>query len=80
MIFASAYDRGIEICLENGERTKTARTPEELSAVFDTLPKKAFTEGIAFLSSMDFAEESGFKTNRGARDLWDATENLRAGK
>ena len=80
MIFASACDKGIEICLENGERTKTARTPEELSAVFDTLPEKAFTDGIAFLSSMDFAKEYGFKTHDGARDLWEATNNLRDGK
>ena len=73
-IFISANDGKVEVNVGPGNTVGIAATPEELSKIIDD---NNISGDCYFSSSMDFADEYGFKTWDGARKIWDQMNELR---
>ncbi len=73
-IFINAERGGISIDLGPGNRIGLAKTPETLNKLIND---NNLQGEVAFTSSMDFADEYGFKNGDGARILWNKTMELR---
>ena len=74
-IFISANDGKVEVNVGPGNTVGIAATPEELSKIIDD---NNISGDCYFSSSMDFADEYGFKTWDGARKIWDQMNELRS--
>lgn len=73
-IFINAENGGISIDLGPGNRIGLAKTPKTLNKLIND---NNLQGDVAFTSSMDFADEYGFKNGDGARILWNKTMELR---
>ena len=73
-VFIGANNGGIEVFIGVGNKVGFAKTPKMLAYILDT---KKIYGSVMFTSSMDFADEYGFKNGDGARILWNKTMELR---
>jgi len=73
-IFINAEKGGISIDLGPGNRLGSAKTPKTLNKLINDNDLQG---EVAFCSSMDFADEYGFKNGDGARILWNKTMEMR---
>ncbi len=73
-VFVSANEGKVEINVGPGNTVGSAATAKELSKL---LSDNNITGDVWFSSSMDFADEYGFKTWDGARKIWDQMNELR---
>ena len=69
-IFAS--DKSLDIYGEEGVVAKNLGNPAAVAETIKYLNIDLDFDDIFFSSSMDFAEEYGFETNNGAKDLFNA--------
>ena len=74
-IFISANNGEVEVSVGPGNTVGSAATPEALSKIIDD---NNISGDCYFSSSMDFADEYGFKTWDGARKIWDQMNELRS--
>ena len=73
-VFINANNGRVEVSIGPGNTVGSAGTPEELSKLIDD---NNISGDCYFSSSMDFADEYGFKTWDGARKIWDQMNELR---
>ena len=69
--FVSARDGKLE--LHVGDKVKSSANPIILA---DIMSKYGFDDVVMASSSMDFAKENGFRTNNGAKKLYQNAINL----
>ena len=72
-IFISANNGGIDVGVGVGNTVGHATTPKMLAYILDT--HKIFGE-VMFTSSMDFADEYGFETHDGAKEIFYTAQNM----
>jgi len=73
-IFVDANNGGIEISVGPGNSIGIAKTAEDLNKLIN---ENNLSGDVYFCSSMDFANEYGFKSHDGAKDLWNQMNELR---
>ncbi|MAJ22749.1 MAG: hypothetical protein CBC24_02700 [Candidatus Pelagibacter sp. TMED64] len=73
MIVVHAEKGGLEFHFEN-DKIKSAKKVEDIAKIIDLTPKGT---GFIFSSSMDFAKEYGFKSWKGAKNLFDKAWNYK---
>ena len=72
-VFIDAQDGGIGVYIGAGNKVGFAKTPKMLAYILDT--KKIFGE-VMFTSSMDFADEYGFETHDGAKEIFYTAQEM----
>ena len=74
MIVVHAEKGGLEFHFENDNDIRFAKKVEDIAKIINSTPKGT---GFIFSSSMDFAKEYGFKSWKGAKNLFDKAWNYK---
>tara|TARA_R100001530_G_scaffold111569_1_gene78715 strand:- start:2145 stop:2369 length:225 start_codon:yes stop_codon:yes gene_type:complete len=74
MIIVHAENGGLEFSFEGG-KIKSAKKVEDIAKIINSTPKGT---RFIFSSSMDFAKEYGFKSWKGAKNLFDKAWNYKS--
>ena len=72
-VFIDAQDGGIGVYIGAGNKVGFAKTAKMLAYILDT--KKIYGE-VMFTSSMDFANEYGFETHDGAKEIFYSAQRM----
>ena len=75
-VFISANNGGIEVGIGVGNKVGFAKTAKMLKYILDTKNINVFEDTIFFSSSMDFADEYGFATHDGAKEIFYSAQNM----
>ena len=75
-VFIDAQNGGIGVYIGAGNKVGFAKTAKMLKYILDTKKINVFEDDIFFSSSMDFANEYGFKTHDGAKEIFYSAQNM----
>ena len=75
-VFIEASKGGIEVFIGVGNKVGFAKTAEMLKYILQTKNVNVFEDRLFFTSSMDFANEYGFATHDGAKEIFYSAQNM----
>ena len=75
-VFIDADNGGVGVYIGAGNKVGWAKTAEMLKYVLETKNVNVFEDRLFFSSSMDFADEYGFATHDGAKEIYYAAQNM----
>ena len=75
-VFIEAMCGGIGVYIGAGNKVGFARTPKMLKYILDTKNINVFEDRLFFSSSMDFADEYGFETHDGAKEIFYTAQEM----
>ena len=75
-VFIDAQNGGIGVYIGAGNKVGFAKTAKMLKYILDTKKINVFEDDIFFSSSMDFANENGFETHDGAKEIFFSAQDL----
>ena len=74
-VFIDAENGGVGVYIGGGNKVGWARPYKTLKYILDTKNINVFEDRLFFSSSMDFADEYGFATHDGAKEIFYTAEN-----
>ena len=75
-VFIDADNGGVGVYIGAGNKVGWAKTARTLKYILETKNVNVFKDRIFFSSSMDFADEYGFATRDGAKEIYYAAQNM----
>ena len=75
-VFIDAENGGVGVYIGAGNKVGWAKTARTLKYILETKNVNVFKDRIFFSSSMDFADEYGFATHDGAKDIFYTAQNM----
>ena len=75
-VFIDAMNGGIGVFIGAGNQVGFAKTAKTLKYILDTKNVNVFEDRLFFTSSMDFADEYGFATHDGAKEIFYSAQNM----
>ena len=75
-VFIEAMCGGIGVYIGAGNKVGFAKTANTLKYILDTKNINVFEDRLFFSSSMDFANEYGFETHDGAKEIFYTAQNM----
>ena len=75
-VFIDAMDGGIGVFIGAGNQVGFAKTAKMLKYILDTKNVNVFEDRMFFTSSMDFADEYGFETHDGAKEIFYTAQEM----
>ena len=75
-VFISANNGGIEVGIGVGNKVGFAKTAKMLKYILETKNINVFEDRLFFSSSMDFANEYGFETHDGAKEIFYSAQRM----
>ena len=75
-VFIDAQNGGIGVYIGAGNKVGFAKTAKMLKYILDTKNINVFEDRLFFSSSMDFANEYGFETHDGAKEIFYSAQEL----
>ena len=75
-VFIDADNGGVGVYIGAGNKVGWAKTARTLKYILETKNVNVFKDRIFFSSSMDFADEYGFATHDGAKDIFYTAHNM----
>jgi len=75
-VFIDADNGGVGVYIGAGNKVGWAKTARTLKYILETKNVNVFKDRIFFSSSMDFADEYGFATHDGAKDIFYTAQNM----
>ena len=75
-VFIDAQNGGIGVYIGAGNKVGFAKTAKMLKYILDTKNINGFEDRLFFSSSMDFADEYGFETHDGAKEIFYTAQEL----
>ena len=75
-VFIDAENGGVGVYIGSGNKVGWAKTAKTLKYILDTKNINVFEDTIFFSSSMDFADEYGFATHDGAKEIFYSAQNM----
>ena len=75
-VFIDAQNGGIGVYIGAGNKVGFAKTAKMLKYILDTKNINVFEDRLFFSSSMDFANEYGFATHDGAKEIFYSAQEL----
>ena len=75
-VFIDAQNGGIGVYIGAGNKVGFAKTAKMLKYILDTKKVNVFKDDVFFTSSMDFANENGFETHDGAKEIFYSAQNM----
>ena len=75
-VFIDAENGGVGVYIGAGNKVGFAKTAKRLKYILDTKKVNVFKDDVFFTSSMDFANENGFETHDGAKELFYSAQEL----
>jgi hypothetical protein len=75
-VFIDAQNGGIGVYIGAGNKVGFAKTAKTLKYILDTKKVNVFEDDVFFSSSMDFADEYGFATHDGAKEIFYSAQNM----
>ena len=75
-VFIYAENGGGGVYIGAGNKVGWGKTAEMLKYVLETKNVNVFEDSLFFSSSMDFADEYGFATHDGAKDIFYTAQNM----
>ena len=75
-VFIDAENGGVGVYIGAGNKVGWAKTAKMLKYILDTKNINVFEDRLFFSSSMDFANEYGFETHDGAKEIFYSAQNM----
>ena len=75
-VFIDADNGGVGVYIGAGNKVGWAKTARTLKYILETKNVNVFEDRLFFSSSMDFADEYGFATHDGAKDIFYTAQNM----
>ena len=75
-VIISAENGGVGVYIGDDNKVGFAKTAKMLKYILDTKNINVFEDRIFFSSSMDFANEYGFATHDGAKEIFYSAQNM----
>tara|TARA_B100002019_G_scaffold290869_1_gene309543 strand:+ start:703 stop:1050 length:348 start_codon:yes stop_codon:yes gene_type:complete len=75
-VFIDAQDGGIGVFIGAGNQVGFAKDAKMLKYILDTKNINVFEDRMFFTSSMDFADEYGFETHDGAKEIFYTAQEM----
>jgi len=75
-VFIDAMNGGIGVFIGAGNQVGFAKTAKMLKYILDTKNINVFEDRMFFTSSMDFADEYGFETHDGAKEIFYTAQEM----
>ena len=75
-VFIDADNGGVSVSIGAGNKVGFAKTAKMLKYILDTKNINVFEDRIFFSSSMDFANENGFETHDGAKEIFYSAQRM----
>ena len=75
-VFIDADNGGVGVYIGAGNKVGWAKTARTLKYILETKNVNVFKDRLFFSSSMDFADEYGFATHDGAKDIFYTAQNM----
>ena len=75
-VFIDAQNGGIGVYIGAGNKVGFAKTAKMLKYILDTKKVNVFEDDVFFTSSMDFANEYGFATHDGAKEIFYSAQRM----
>ena len=75
-VFIDADNGGVGVYIGAGNKVGWAKTARTLKYILETKNINVFKDRLFFSSSMDFADEYGFATHDGAKDIFYTAQNM----
>ena len=75
-VFIDADNGGVGVYIGAGNKVGWAKTARTFKYILETKNVNVFKDRIFFSSSMDFADEYGFATHDGAKDIFYTAQNM----
>ena len=75
-VFIDAENGGVGVYIGAGNKVGFAKTAKMLKYILDTKNINVFEDTIFFSSSMDFADEYGFATHDGAKEIFYSAQTM----
>ncbi len=75
-VFIDAENGGVGVYIGAGNKAGWSKTAKGLKYILDTKNINVFEDRLFFSSSMDFADEYGFATHDGAKEIFYSAQNM----
>ena len=75
-VFIDAENGGVGVYIGAGNKVGLAKTAKTLKYILETKNINVFEDRLFFSSSMDFADEYGFATHDGAKEIFYSAQEL----
>ena len=75
-VFIDAENGGVGVYIGVGNKVGWSKTAKGLKYILDTKNINVFEDRLFFSSSMDFADEYGFATHDGAKEIFYSAQNM----
>ena len=75
-VFIDAENGGVGVYIGAGNKVGWAKTAKTLKYILDTKNINVFEDRLFFTSSMDFADEYGFETHDGGKEIFYSAQNM----
>ena len=75
-VFIDAENGGVGVYIGAGNKVGWAKTAKTLKYILDTKNINVFEDRLFFSSSMDFANEYGFETHDGAKEIFYTAQRM----
>ena len=75
-VIISAENGGVGVYIGDDNKVGFAKTAKMLKYILDTKNINVFEDRLFFSSSMDFADEYGFATHDGAKEIFYSAQNM----
>ena len=75
-VFIDADNGGVGVYIGAGNKVGWAKTARTLKYILETKNVNVFKDRLFFSSSIDFADEYGFATHDGAKDILYTAQNM----
>ena len=75
-VFIDAENGGVGVHIGAGNKVGWAKTAKTLKYILDTKNINVFEDRLFFTSSMDFADEYGFETHDGGKEIFYTAQRM----
>ena len=75
-VFIDAENGGVSVHIGANNKVGFAKTAKMLKYILETKNINVFEDRLFFSSSMDFADEYGFATHDGAKEIFYSAQNM----